>query len=69
VTLIRAQPGPTRFADQPGTITDDGSILAGDGESVVILELQPEGKRPMRMQDFRNGRPWRAGMKLTVPTS
>ncbi len=64
VTLIRAQPGPARSADQPGTITDDGSIVAGDGESVVILELQPEGKRPMRMQDFRNGRPWRAGMKL-----
>jgi methionyl-tRNA formyltransferase len=48
----------------PGTITETGSINAGGRDTVEILEVQPEGKRPMSLNDFRNGRPWRAGMRL-----
>jgi methionyl-tRNA formyltransferase len=64
VTLIRAKPGGARSAIGPGSIIEDGSILAGDGETVVVLEIQPEGKRPMRLEEFRNGRPWHAGMHV-----
>ena len=65
VTLVRARPGATESANTPGTITADGSIACGDGGTVEILEIQPEGKRPMRLADFRNGRPWHAGMHLS----
>jgi methionyl-tRNA formyltransferase len=48
-----------------GVIRPDGTIAAGDGNSVAVVELQPEGKRPMKLQDFRNGRPWREGMRVS----
>ncbi len=38
--------------------------MAGDGRAVEILELQPEGKRPMTLAAFRNGHPWEEGMRL-----
>lgn len=65
VTLVRARPtageGPRwRF----GEIMSDGAIAAGDGGGVEIVEIQPEGKRPMTMRDYRNGHPWMPGMQL-----
>lgn len=47
----------------PGTITADGSIVAGVG-TVRVIEVQPEGGRPMTLEAFRNGRPWNVGMML-----
>jgi methionyl-tRNA formyltransferase len=38
-------------------------IAATDG-AVEILELQPEGKRPMSLTDFQNGKPWHEGMSV-----
>ena len=62
LTLVRARVYG-KSTPQPGTIDTNGRVSTSDG-SIEILELQPEGKRPMTLPDFRNGRPWRAGMRL-----
>jgi methionyl-tRNA formyltransferase len=64
VTLLRAKPGNAKSGGNPGELNEDGSVTAGDGLTVEILEIQPEGKRRMPLKDFRNSRPWRAGMQL-----
>lgn len=53
----------TRLTDVAGTIDRDGHVICGSGV-VEILELQPQGKRPMRLSEFRNGHAWDAGMRL-----
>jgi methionyl-tRNA formyltransferase len=62
LTLVRAKPSTT--TGTAGTINSSDTIGASDGRSIEILEVQPEGKRPMPLGDFKNGRPWRAGMRL-----
>ena len=47
----------------PGSLAESGGIIAGGGLLNVLL-LQPEGKRPMTVKDFRNGHPWSPGMRL-----
>jgi methionyl-tRNA formyltransferase len=61
-TLVRARATAGSSADA-GTITDAGTVAAGDG-TLDVVELQPEGKRPMSLAAYRNGHPWRAGMRL-----
>ena len=46
-----------------GIIRADGTVATSDG-AVEIVELQPEGKRPMPLAAFRNGHRWDAGMRL-----
>jgi methionyl-tRNA formyltransferase len=64
LTLVRA-----RAADgegprwHPGEIALDGFIACGD-KAIEILEIQPDGKRPMTLAEFRRGNPWMPGMKL-----
>jgi len=64
LTLVRARAaegeGP-RW--RPGEITIAGQIACGD-EAVEILEIQPDGKRPMSLSDYRRGNAWMPGMKL-----
>lgn len=65
LTLVRAT-HDDRGDDLPekaGEILSDGSVACGTGR-LVVVELQPEGKRPMTLEAFRNGHPWRAGMRL-----
>ena len=64
LTLIRASPGRSESPGQPGALTNTGEIISGDGRTIEVLELQPEGKRPILLRDFRNGRPWRQGLRL-----
>jgi len=40
------------------------AISAGDGTVLRVEELQPEGKRRMRVRDFLNGLPLNAGIQL-----
>jgi methionyl-tRNA formyltransferase len=40
------------------------AISAGDGTVLRVEELQPEGKRRMRVRDFLNGVPLQAGIQL-----
>jgi methionyl-tRNA formyltransferase len=48
----------------PGTITAGGFVAAGDGMGLDVVELQPEGKRPMSLAAYRNGHAWDAGTRL-----
>ena len=68
-TLVRARvaSAPTQSV-QPGVILTSGAVGAGDG-AVEIVELQPEGKRPMPLAAYRHGHRWEAGMRLESMTS
>ena len=56
----------TAPAARPGTVvavTNDVIVVAaGGGAPIGILELQPEGRRPMRVRDFLAGHPIATGM-------
>lgn len=62
LTLLRARASEISNL-KPGQICRNGMIAATDG-AVEILELQPEGKRPMSLTDFQNGKPWHEGMSV-----
>ena len=63
LTLLRAK--AIGNADiSPGAIDDHGHIGAGNGTAIEVLDLQPEGKRPMTLADFRNGRAWGVGLSV-----
>jgi methionyl-tRNA formyltransferase len=63
VTLVRARPVVSGTDKTPGAILTDGTIATADG-AVEIVELQPEGKRPMSLAAFRNGHRWDAVMRI-----
>jgi methionyl-tRNA formyltransferase len=66
--LVRARSAAgsaARSADgaEPGVILADGTVATGTG-AVEIVEVQPDGKRPMPLADFQRGHPWKVGMRL-----
>ena len=65
VTLVRARPAPLDAAPPApaGTIDAAGHIAAGRA-AVEIIELQPEGKRPMTLEVYCHGHPWKPGMRV-----
>jgi methionyl-tRNA formyltransferase len=63
LTLVRARGTETAADRPPATIGADGHVACGAG-GVEIVEVQPEGRRPMPLAAFRNGHPWLAGMRL-----
>jgi methionyl-tRNA formyltransferase len=65
VTLARARMHAPTSSASAGTIDAHGHVVTGNG-TLEIVELQPQGKRPMRLTDFRNGHPWAQGMKLVA---
>jgi methionyl-tRNA formyltransferase len=62
LTLVRGR-ATGSAGGTPGQISADGSIVAADG-SVEIVELQPEGKRPMPLAAYQNGHPWTVGVRV-----
>ena len=50
---VAADGGPTDAA--PGTVLEAGRVAVGHGESIRLLELQPEGKRSMEIDAFQRG--------------
>jgi methionyl-tRNA formyltransferase len=67
--LHRTRPTGNRAAGAPGTILEaagDRLIAAagGDGESLQILQLQPEGRRVMSAREFLAGRRIQPGMQF-----
>jgi methionyl-tRNA formyltransferase len=65
--LVRARPLPSTDDEggrwEPGEVNAIGAVQAGDG-AVEMVELQPDGKRPMSLTDYRRGHRWCAGMRL-----
>jgi methionyl-tRNA formyltransferase len=57
-----AAPGTVTQADETGL-----HVAAGDGHAVAILEIQPEGRRPMPARDFLRGHPLRVGTRFGQP--
>ncbi|CAN5773345.1 methionyl-tRNA formyltransferase [soil metagenome] len=55
VTLVRAR--AVEGSGTPGTISESGNIHCGGG-SLEVVELQPQGKRPMSLAAFCNGHRW-----------
>ena len=47
----------------PGQINSAGQIGTGQGV-VEVLDLQPEGKKPMKVGDYRRGNAWPSGATL-----
>lgn len=72
LTLVKAQPVADNIsspdvAHPAGHIFADGTVQTGRGR-LEIDRLQPEGRRPMAMVDFRNGHPWPVGGRLVAMT-
>jgi methionyl-tRNA formyltransferase len=65
LTLVRAR-ATNGEGDRwrPGEIMTDGHVSAGPDGGVEIVELQPEGKRPMSLDAYRRGNRWQPGMRL-----
>jgi methionyl-tRNA formyltransferase len=55
---------------EPGTVlggsADGIAVAAGHGGRVTILQLQPEGRRPMSAREFLAGHPVPPGSRLTA---
>jgi methionyl-tRNA formyltransferase len=63
-TLVRARPASDGSPPAaPGVINAASHVAAGNG-AVEIVELQPEGKRPMPLAAYTNGHPWQPGMRV-----
>lgn len=63
LTLIRARPLDARSAARPGTFDASLNVATGDG-SLELVEIQPDGKKPMSFASYRNGRRLEAGARL-----
>lgn len=64
--LVRARPAPDTGESsrwEPGEIMSDGSVRAGDG-GLELVEVQPDGRTPMSLADYRRGHRWMPGMRL-----
>lgn len=69
ITLLRARPAAGAAGTAPGKIAAAGLVTCGDGSLLEVLELQPRGRRRMTLQAYRNGHPWRQGMRLEPVSS
>ena len=66
IKINRAEPGTLESQEAAGTIVDpqEGLIVCGDGGTVRLLLVQPQGKRAMDWKAFANGRSVEAGEVL-----
>ena len=61
LTLLRATVGSA--AGAAGSILEDGSVGCGEG-SIRLLDVTPEGKRPMPLAAYQRGNLWQAGGRV-----
>lgn len=68
LVLLHARTGPEGVTAAPGSIikadADGILVAAGGGTSLLIDQLQPEGRRPMDARAFLAGRPVPPGTRL-----
>jgi len=55
------------ISGETGTVSDEKkfAVACGDGKSVVFTEVQPEGKKRMKTEDFLRGKKLAKGEKLS----
>jgi methionyl-tRNA formyltransferase len=61
VETARTSRGPGEVVEAHGDVL---TVAAGDGATLRILELQPEGRRVMQAREFLSGRPLSPGVVL-----
>jgi methionyl-tRNA formyltransferase len=63
--LVRARPVETNEGSRwsPGEVMTTGHVRSGD-RAVEIVEVQPDGKKPMPLEAYRRGHRWTAGLRL-----
>lgn len=70
IIILRTHQTPVTTTAPPGTVVDVTRdaihVASGDGVVLAIDELQPEGKRAMRVRDYLAGRPVTAGARFTA---
>ena len=70
-TAITGSAGPHPPA--PGTIVDSSGdrllVSAGDGGTIAILEIQPEGRRRLETRAFLAGHRWSPGQRFDTPAA
>lgn len=67
LTLLRSRVVDDRVAINPGVIDSAGHVHAAD-RAVEILDIQPEGGRPMPLHAYMHGHRWEAGMRVESVT-
>jgi methionyl-tRNA formyltransferase len=71
VLVHRTRVDELRTDAAPGTVIESRgdalAVAAGDGSVVRILEIQPEGRRVMRVREFLSGRTLPAGIAFAPP--
>jgi methionyl-tRNA formyltransferase len=64
LSLLRAREVATSSNAAPGQVLESGGIAAGDSTAIEILDVHPDGKRPMSLRDYRLGHRWVAGLRV-----
>jgi methionyl-tRNA formyltransferase len=68
---MRSHVSPEPANAAPGTIIDVSSgsihVATGYGERLAIDEVQPEGRRTMKVRDYLAGHPIQPGARLGSP--
>jgi len=71
VIVLRTRVESGLTSAEPGTVVevtrDSIHVATGDHGRLAIIELQPEGRRPMRVRDYLAGRPLAPGARFTTP--
>jgi methionyl-tRNA formyltransferase len=69
--VMRSHVSPEPASAAPGTIIDVSSgsihVATGYGERLAIDEVQPEGRRTMKVRDYLAGHPIQPGARLGSP--
>ena len=73
IKINRVKPATASSQEQAGTVisADEGLVACGDGGTVALLMVQPQGKRAMDWKSFANGRSIETGERLigsVIPT-
>ena len=69
--VMRSHVAPEPTSADPGTIVDVSSgaisVATGHGGRLAIDEVQPEGRRAMKVRDYLSGHPIQPGTRFSAP--
>jgi methionyl-tRNA formyltransferase len=64
VTLVRARASSEAIAAEPGTIDPMRGLTACGSSALDIVEIHPDGKRPLLFRDYLRGRRVQTGLRF-----